>query len=108
MSDTEPKLLDDLQLLTEFAQKEIAMRASVLACECPHHLIDILVKIREFQNYELKCQNNSEKERATHEWLYQAAINVDQMLSATIIQLARLEGMIDDQNRIVNHPSVKP
>ena len=107
MNEIETSLLNDQQLLTSFAEKEIVDMGSALACECPRHLVDILAKVREFQQYELKCQNSSEKDRATHEWLYQAAINIDQMLSATIIQLARLEGMIDEQNRIVKHPSVE-
>lgn len=106
MTESEPVLLNDLQLLTTFAEKEIVSKASMLDCECPRYLVDILTKVREFQKYEQNCQNGSEKDRATHEWLYQAAINIDQMLSATIIQLARLEGMIDEQNRIVPHPSV--
>jgi hypothetical protein len=107
MSELEPSLLNDQQLLTNFAEKEIIDRASVLACECPRYLVDILIKVRDFQQYELKCQSGSEKDRDTHEWLFQAAINIDQMLSATIIQLARLEGMIDEQNRIINHPNAK-
>lgn len=107
MMNENAELLNETQLITDYAKKEILEKASVLACECPRHLVDILEKVREFQQYELKCQNSSEKDREVHEWLYQAAINIDQMLSATIIQLARLEGMIDEQNRIVNHPNVK-
>lgn len=107
MGESEPALLDDLQLLTSFAEREILDKGSSLACECPRHLVEILAKVREFQKYEVDCQNASEKDRAVHEWLYQAAINIDQMLSATIIQLARLEGMIDEQNRIVKHVSAK-
>ena len=107
MSETKTELLNELQLLTSFAEKEILKKASLLDCECPRHLVNILEQVREFQKYELSCQNKSEKDRSTHEWLYQAAINIDQMLSATIIQLARLEGMIDDQNQVVAHPHAK-
>ena len=35
MSESEPTLLDDLQLLTSFAEKEILAKGSDLACECP-------------------------------------------------------------------------
>lgn len=108
MNNEKMELLDEQQLLTSYAEQEIVRQASVLDCECPRHLALILEKVREFQKYELSCQNKSEKDRATHEWLYQAAINIDQMLSATILQLARLEGMIDDENRIVRHPNAKP
>jgi hypothetical protein len=103
MSDI-PALLNELQLLTDYANAEIVKKASVLDCECPKHLSEILAKVREFQIYEQSCILKNEKDRETHEWLYQAAINLDQMLSTTIIQLARLEGMIDSENRIVQHP----
>ncbi len=99
-----PPLLDELQLLTEYANTEILKKASVLDCECPRNLSQILAAVRDFQKYEQACIHKSEKDRETHEWLYQAGINLDQMLSATIIQLARLEGMIDSENRIVQHP----
>ncbi|MBC7691275.1 MAG: hypothetical protein H7222_05855 [Methylotenera sp.] len=98
------RLLNDSQLLTQYAETEIVKRASVLACECPSQLVLILARIREFQTYEQNCILKSEKDRETHEWLYDQAINLDQMLSATIIQLARLEGMVDSENRIVEHP----
>jgi len=103
ITGSEDRLLDDLQLLTAYAETEIVKQASVLECECPKHLAVILAKVREFQVYEQNCMQRSEEDRETHEWLYQAAINLDQMLSATIIQLARLEGMVDSENRIVKH-----
>lgn len=103
--DTATPLLDERQLLTAHAQTEILKHASVLACECPKHLVDILARVREFQAYEQRCLHRSERDRETHEWLYQASLNLDQLLSATIVQLARLEGMVDGDNRIVSHPN---
>lgn len=100
-------MLNDDQLLTEEASRELIKRASVLACECPRHLVNILRAVREFEIYERGCVNRSPQDRETHEWLYMAARNLDQMLSSTIVQLARLEGMIDDGNRFVDHPHHK-
>lgn len=104
MSTSTPGFLDDQNLLTEHATEELVRRAAILQCECPRHLVDILRSIREFQTYEKNCKVNSPKDADTHDWLYQSAINLDRMLSQTIIQLARLENMIDDQNQIIDHP----
>ena len=101
------RLLDDSSLLEENAANEIVARASMINCECPKHLVAILHEIRKLQAYEKKCAADSEKDRAIHEWLYTSAKNLDQMLSGTIVQLARMEGMIDDENQIVDHPSKK-
>lgn len=103
-TENEHQLLNDLQLLTQYAENEIIKKAAMLECECPKHLVLILAEIRKFQAYEQTCIARSEKDRETHEWLYQASINLDQMLSATIIQLARLEGMVDSENQIIQHP----
>lgn len=104
MSSITQSFLDDQNLLTEFATEELVRRAAILECECPRHLVDILRSVREFQQYEKSCKVNSAKDAETHEWLYQSAVNLDRMLSQTIIQLARLENMIDDQNQIIDHP----
>ena len=97
-------ILDDNQLLTKTGADELGHRASVLACECPRHLLGILEQVRAFQAYEQTCINKSPQDKETHEWLYLSARNLDQMLSATIVQLARLEGMINERNEFADHP----
>ncbi len=101
-------ILDESQLLTKTGAEELVRRASVLACECPRHLITILEQVRAFQDYEQKCIARSPEDKETHEWLYLSARNLDQMLSATIVQLARLEGMIDERNEFADHPHREP
>jgi hypothetical protein len=103
----ENRLLDELSLLTSYAEKAIVEKAAVLECECPRYLVDLLQDVRKFQIYEKNCATTSPKDQEVHNWLYQSAINLDQMLSATIIQLARMEGMINDENQIVEHPLKK-
>ena len=98
-------ILDENLLLTKEASDKIIEKASVLDCECPQHLIDILNSIRDFKKYEQTCINKNDKDKETHEWLYEAATNLDQMVSNTIVQLARLENMIDENNEIVEHPN---
>lgn len=97
-------LLDANQLLTDFAESEILKNASKLSCECPKHLLFILEKVRSFQEYEKGCINSSEKDRATHEWLLEQSLKIDRLVSSVIIDLARREGMITEQNDVVPYP----
>ena len=100
-------ILDNNQLLTKAGSEELVRRASNLACECPRHWIAILDLVRVFQAYEESCISRSPQDKETHEWLYLSARNLDQMLSATIVQLARLEGMVDERNEFADHPHRK-
>lgn len=100
-------LLDENLLLTKEASEKILEKASVLDCECPSHLVDILNSIRGFKKYEKSCINKNDKDKETHEWLFEAANNLDKMVSNTIVQLARLEDMIDENNNIKDHPNKK-
>lgn len=96
-------LLDSKLILTKEAKQDILDKSSILACECPKHLIDLLNKVTAFKNYEKSCINKNDKDRQTHEWLYEATENIEQMISTTIVQLARIEEMIDENNYIVDH-----
>lgn len=107
VNEPDLRLLNEQQLLTPYADAAIVARSSVLDCECPRYLSAILAQVREFQLYEQDCIYRFEKDKATHQWLYEASIDLDRMLSATILQLARMEGMIDGENQIVNHPNLK-
>jgi hypothetical protein len=101
------RLKDDQGLLTEFAEDEILKNAVALMCECPRHLLVLLKNIRSFQTYEQGCAETSEKDRVTHQWLYQESLEMDRMVSNTILELARREGMLDDHGKIVLHPAGK-
>lgn len=98
-------ILDENQLLTKSGAEELVTRASDFSCECPRHLVAILEKVREFQAYEQGCITTSPRDKETHEWLYMSARNIDQMISATIVQLARLEGMINEHDQFMDHPN---
>lgn len=94
-------ILDEEARLRPEAAEDLLKVASVIACECPRHLVELLNQVRKFKEYERSCQVTQAKDREIHEWLEGAADNLDRMISATISQLARMEGMIDEENRIV-------
>jgi hypothetical protein len=81
--------------------EELNRYSDFVECECPAHLIDILLKVREFEAYTTECITKFPKDANTHRWLKKASQNVDALLSNTIVQLARIEGFIDEENKFV-------
>ena len=100
-------IFDDNQRLTIISIEQLQKHADMIECECPTHLIAILGKIREFSIYTKSCIKLYPNDAPTHEWLLQSAENLDSLLSATIVQLARFEGFVDSNNEFISR-SEKP
>ena len=94
--------VEDGSQISKNAVKELEKHADMIECQCPNKLIEILHKVREFTDYTEDCIEKYPEDRDTHKWLKSSAINLDQLLSTTIIQLARFEGFIDENNEFVD------
>lgn len=94
--------VEDGNQLSEEAIAELKNHADMIECECPHKLIDILNVVRDFTDYTTECIDKYPEDAQTHKWLRSSSINLDQLISTTIIQLARYEGFIDENNEIVD------
>lgn len=95
-------LVEDGSQISEEAIKELREHADMIECQCPTRLMDILEMVREFTDYTTGCIDKYPEDRDTHKWLKSSSINLDQLLSTTIIQLARFEGFINEDNEIVD------
>ncbi|NIV14896.1 MAG: hypothetical protein GWN62_27605 [Aliifodinibius sp.] len=73
----------------------------MIECECPAKLMQILEQVRDFTKYTEQCIEKYPEDKATHKWLKSSSMNIDQLLSTTLIQLARYEGFINEDNEIV-------
>ncbi|KAB8031010.1 hypothetical protein [Fluviispira multicolorata] len=56
------------------------------------------------QQYQVFFFDVRPDDKKTHEWLTISANNLDRLLSSTLLQLARLEGFIDEDNNIKKRP----
>ncbi|SMO93314.1 hypothetical protein [Gracilimonas mengyeensis] len=92
---------DGVQISNEAAE-ELRKHADMIECQCPNKLLDILEQVREFTDYTEGCIEKYPEDRETHRWLKSSAMNLDQLLSTTLIQLARFEGFINEDNEIVD------
>ncbi len=92
---------DGLQISPE-AAAQLKQHADMIECQCPNKLLDILEVVRDFISYTDECIEKYPDDRDIHRWLKSSAINLDQLLSTTLVQLARYEGFINDDNQIVD------
>ena len=100
-------MLSERGYIQEDALNELAKYTDLIECECPNHLMAILKQVREFSAYTASCITKYPKDAPTHKWLLGAAGNLDSLLSNTIVQLARMEGFIDEGNKFVPRAEVK-
>ena len=94
--------VEDVNQISAEAVMELEKHADMIECQCPNKLVGILQHVREFTDYTDECIEKYPEDSDTHKWLKSSAINIDQLLSTTIIQLARLEGFIDENNQFVD------
>ena len=95
-------MFDERGILTEKGLIEIEKKASGVSCECPEHLIQLLKSAKEFTSYQDDCLIESPSDEMTHQWLKSTSLNLEHLISATIVNLARLEGLIDENNKVVD------
>lgn len=94
------EIVDAKGILTEKALQELKTKGRSVSCECPAHLIEILKSIKDFTQYQEKCVTEKPADKLTHEWLKATSLTLEHLVSSTIVNLARLEGMIDEENKI--------
>jgi len=95
-------MFDERGILTASAIEEFGKRGSDVSCECPEHLVNILKSVKDFTIYQEKCLKENPSDELTHEWLKSTSINIEHLLSGTIVNLARMEGLIDENNDFVD------
>ncbi|WGL60114.1 hypothetical protein QEJ31_00665 [Pigmentibacter sp. JX0631] len=100
MSFEENSLLDQNGKLTKDSIQKLKDNADMLECQCPSKLIEIIELINNYEAYTDDCILKYPNDKTTHEWLKYSAININKLLSSTLLQLARLEGFLTDNNTI--------
>ncbi|HIK56528.1 MAG TPA: hypothetical protein IGS37_15375 [Synechococcales cyanobacterium M55_K2018_004] len=79
----------------------ICEAADVIACECPGYLARLLRQVQNFRSYTLRCIDQFPEDAETHYWLSDRATEVANLLTQTMLELMKKEGLIDDSNRIL-------
>lgn len=71
----------------------ISARSPVLACECPHHLVDLINSLAAFETYSRECENKSPEDAQIHAHLGSVSARSRAMMEAALERLALFEGI---------------
>jgi DNA-binding transcriptional MerR regulator len=70
----------------------IAGRSSTIACECPRHLAELVMKLSAFERYSDACTSRSAQDAALHLYLGDVSNRACAMVEAALERVAREEG----------------
>ncbi|MFM0737440.1 MerR family transcriptional regulator [Paraburkholderia xenovorans] len=70
----------------------IANRSSTIACECPRHLAELIMKLSSFERYSDACMSRSAQDAALHRYLGDVSNRACAMIEAALERVAREEG----------------
>ena len=71
----------------------ISTRAPAIACECPHHLVDLINSMAAFETYSRECENRNSEDAEIHAFLSVTAGRSRAMLEAALERVAEFEGI---------------
>ena len=74
----------------------ISTLAPTIACECPHHLVDLINSMSAFEAYSRECRNKNTEDAEIHAYLYETAGRSRAMLEAALQRVAEFEGIALD------------
>ncbi|MDX2228332.1 MAG: hypothetical protein NW220_01750 [Leptolyngbyaceae cyanobacterium bins.349] len=86
--------------LTDETLLEICRAAQVIACECPAYIARLLRQVRVFREYTTNCIEQFPADAETHEWLSSRAVEVEDILFRTMIELMQKEELIDSNQNV--------
>jgi DNA-binding transcriptional MerR regulator len=80
----------------KFTPEQLAHFAKLvptIACECPHHLVDLINSLTAFETYSLECQNRTTEDAEIHAFLHQIAGHSRAMFERALERVAEFEGI---------------
>lgn len=89
-----------LTQLTDENLVEICRAAQVIACECPAYIARLLRQVRVFREYTTNCIEQFPNDADTHKWLASRALEVEEILFRTMVELMQKEGLIDEEQNV--------
>lgn len=76
------------------ALADLAALSSTVACECPRHLAELLLRLGQFEAYSAECAHRSPADAALHADLGQVAGQARWLLEQALERVARQEGLL--------------
>ncbi|MEO5702042.1 MAG: MerR family transcriptional regulator [Casimicrobiaceae bacterium] len=72
---------------------ELAGASSTVYCECPRHLVDLVMSLGDFERYSAECASRTPDDAALHRDLQRTAAHARALLEDSLLRVARAEGL---------------
>ncbi len=86
-SEPPPPRFDERALVT------LADSSTTVYCECPRHLVDLLLSLTSFERYSAECANRGPDDAALHRDLQQTAGRARVLMEEALLRVAAVEGL---------------
>ncbi len=96
VTEDKDEIIDNIPA-RRFSQPTLARLANTstsIDCECPHHLVGIVVNLSHFEDYSAGCSNKNEEDAALHSYLQHTAAKARQMMEEALERVAVAEGLL--------------
>jgi DNA-binding transcriptional MerR regulator len=70
---------------------KIAVASTTIACECPHHLSDLIMSLSAFEAYSAECESRSKEDATLHAHLQATTAQARSMLEDALARLVETE-----------------
>ena len=88
VGQVEPRYYTDRQLAV------IAQASTVIDCECPRHLANVVRTLIDFETYSAECESRNAEDAALHRDLYVSTAAARAHMEGALRRLGRAEGML--------------
>jgi len=72
---------------------QIAQASTTLSCECPRHVVELLLSLGTFERYSAECENRSPADAALHRYLQRVAGSARALFEDALVLVAKSEGL---------------
>ena len=80
----------------KYSRKTLAHLATIsssIACECPHHLTELVINLSNFEDYSSECVNKSPEDAELHAYLQSTTANCRASMEEALRRVAEAEGL---------------
>ena len=71
----------------------LARAATTLACECPHHLVELVLDLGAFERYSAECAHRSPRDARLHRELQRITSTARAMMEDALARVAEEDGL---------------
>ncbi len=77
----------------ERALAQLAQASTTVRCECPRHVVELLLSLGAFERYSAECENRSPADAEVHRYLARVSGNARALFEEALVRVAQAEGI---------------